>query len=204
MTSSLELSSVDPAFDEVLTALVSKPEWEHQWLNLLSQLEFVGCRKIIKSVPFERVDLEVLRHIAEEASHAYLLKTLVPDGSAWSASPLGRIGWEYFQTLDQEVSALASDREVHYPAVSWAIERRVLWVYPLYAERTRESRVRSVVRGILSQEQRHGEQFDEVAFPDSFREAVIQIEERLWNTFRDRLHSYFREAHSACQRSSVA
>src|SRR5687768_2024353 len=43
----------DPSVAGLLDRLVASPEAELEWIDLLSQLEYVGCRKIVKSVGFE-------------------------------------------------------------------------------------------------------------------------------------------------------
>lgn len=180
-----------PAEDAALLRFLSKvsaePELELEWIDLLSQLEYVGCRKIVKSVPFERVSLEVLRHVAEESSHAWLLKGVVEEGGRrgrpWTEGRFAGAGWRYFQGLDRAVSALPAPEDLRYPGVSWAIERRVLVVYPAYLRLTRNEALRRALRRILAQEERHGELFAGTAFPEGHPAAVAAIEEDLWREF---------------------
>src|SRR5437868_9851335 len=95
----------DPSIAKLLDSIVASPGVEREWIDLLSQLEYVGCRKIVKSVGFEAVSLDVLRHVSEEASHAYLLKSIAGDRS-WRDGRFAEAGWRYFQGLDQRISAL--------------------------------------------------------------------------------------------------
>lgn len=183
---SFELPPFDSGrFENILAIICENESFESEWLNLLSQLEFVGCRKIMRSVSYDRIDLSVLQHISEEASHAFLLKSVCSsDGdSTWARSRLSPVGWRYFSELDRLVSEEAGEVVGCYPAVSWAIERRVLWVYPLYETRTKNPQVKHVIRRILAQEKRHGKQFDAVAFSDSFKKTVVDIERELWEDF---------------------
>src|SRR5947209_1516699 len=93
----------------LLSHVVASPAREAQWLDLLSQLEYVGCRKILKSLPFDRVSLEVLHHVSEEASHAFLLRAAAErlgHRAGWGESYLGAIGWSYFQALDRGVTRI--------------------------------------------------------------------------------------------------
>jgi hypothetical protein len=172
----------DPALRDLLKRIAEDPAVELEWVDLLSQLEYVGCRKIVKSIGFEAVSLEILRHVSEEASHAYLLKSVVGERS-WREGRFAEAGWRYFQRLDQQVSALPESERLRYPGVSWAIERRVLVVYPAYLEVTRNDALRRALRRILAQEQQHGERFDAFAFPDGYQSAVAEIEESLWPEF---------------------
>jgi hypothetical protein len=177
----------DPVLREFLERISADPPLEIEWIDLLSQLEYVGCRKIVKSIGFEAVSLDVLRHVSEEASHAYLLKTVAEEGGlrgrSWRDGRFSEAGWGYFQELDHRISALPGAEGLRYPGVSWAVERRVLAVYPAYLEVTRNEALRRVLRRILAQEKEHGERFGQVAFPDGFSQAAARIEESLWPEF---------------------
>jgi hypothetical protein len=177
----------DAALTTFLGKLSAAPQLELEWIDLLSQLEYVGCRKIMKSIGFESVSLEILRHVSEEASHAYLLKAVVEEGGivgrSWRDGRFAEAGWGYFQTLDRRISALPGSDGLRYPAVSWAIERRVLVVYPAYLKATRNESLKRALRRILAQEERHGAQFAEVPFPDGLASEVARIEEALWPEF---------------------
>jgi hypothetical protein len=167
--------------------LCSREDWENDWVELLSQLEYVGCRKIIKAVPFERVNREVLQHLAEEASHAFLLKSAIakigwPD-RPWQAASLSAAGWDYFQTLDRAVSSWCDDTVSPYPSVSWIVEQRVLVIYPLYKELTAHDPIRRAVSTILAQEERHGKQFDALPALQPLQQKMVALERTLWEKF---------------------
>ena len=178
---------IDPSVEDLLGRLVAAPDLELEWIDLLSQLEYVGCRKIVKSVGFESVSLEILRHVSEEASHAFLLKSVVEEGGlrdrSWREGRFAEAGWRYFQGLDQRISGLPDSDGLRYPGVSWAIERRVLVVYPAYLRLTRNESLKKALRRILAQEERHGAQFGEFSFPDGYLPQVATIEESLWPEF---------------------
>jgi hypothetical protein len=170
-------------FESVLKRICADVDLESEWLRMLSQLEYAGCRKIIKSVPFDKVDLSVLNHVMEEASHAYLLRAQAERlGGALPSAPLTEIAWTYFQTLDHGVSRLQG-QGYHYPPVSWIIERRVLEVYPRYLETTRQLGVKRVLSRILAQEERHGAQFEALKLDEAFKIAAIEWEASLWSDF---------------------
>lgn len=177
----------DPSIVDFLARLASAPDVELEWIDLLSQLEYVGCRKIVKSIGFELVSLEILRHVSEESSHAYLLKAVVEEGGlrdrSWRDGRFASAGWRYFQELDRRVSAIPGSEGLCYPGVSWAIERRVLIVYPAYLKATRNESLKKALRRILAQEERHGAQFRAFSFPEGYLAQVAQIEESLWPDF---------------------
>jgi hypothetical protein len=193
-------------FQTVLEKICAQPEREVQWLEMLSQLEYAGCRKIVKGVPFEKVDLQVLHHVMEEASHAFLLKGLVENRKpTHSAGPcaLSQLGWDYFQAGDQGVSRLQGEA-FHYPAVSWVIEQRVLGIYPLYIETTQDPEVRRILQRILAQEKRHGAQFEGLSWEVGFQAAALAWEAKLWEQFVSGLEAWVAESRSALAQESTA
>ncbi len=185
-----ELGEGAQPWDQTLRHLVCDPWLECQWIDLLSQLEYVGFRKIAKAVAFENVSLSVLQHAAEEASHAHLLKQLaVKLGGAqtsWKESVMGRIGWHYFSELDrlasQEVQATHC-----YPIVSWVVEQRVMQVYPRYLALTQNDHVKRTLRRILAQEERHGKDFEENPVVSGQKQRLLSIELPLWERFCEEL-----------------
>jgi hypothetical protein len=160
---------------------------ELEWVDLLSQMEYVGFRKIAKAVPYDQVSLETLRHISEESSHAFLLKAAAEKNGlsarSWKEGLFSEAGWRYFQGLDQGVEAAVSDRALCYPLVAVAVERRVLALYPAYLERTRIPEVKRAVDRILAQERAHARLFDDRALPADAVALACRLEERLWDEF---------------------
>lgn len=175
-------------FAHALDRLVADSSLEVEWLDLLSQLEYVGCRKILKSVPYENVTSEILQHVAEEASHAALLKnvaeTLGLPKRGWDQGRFREIGWRYFTQLDETICHLPhSAKAGFYPSVTWAVESRVLKVYPQYIEKTNEPSVRRVLRRILAQEQSHSSGFASAVADPGYRGQVLEIEASQWEEF---------------------
>ena len=181
MTTALALETATAA---LLDRFVADPTLEREWVDLLSQLEYVGFRKITKAVRYDEVTLETLQHMAEEASHAFLLKAAaeksgLPERS-WKDGPFSEAGWRYFQGLDRGIETQTSDPARCYPLVSVAVERRVLALYPGYLERTKNDDVRKAVTRILAQEKRHAKQFEEHTLPAEEVEKACHLEEKLW------------------------
>ena len=81
----------------------------------------------------------------------------------------------------------ALQTEGHYPAVSWAIERRVMEVYPAYIAITKDPGVRGALQEILAQEKRHGAQFDRLDLPSEVKREAARIEGELWEKFHGEL-----------------
>ncbi len=173
-------------FSKWMHRIGGEPQLEREWLEMLCGLEYAGCRKIVKSVPFEAVGFEVLQHVMEEASHAFLLKAaaerLEVEPRSESVEAISAVGWTYFQSLDHSVSALQPEG-VPYPLVSWIVERRVLEMYPAYLEATQNPTVKRTLTRILAQEKRHSTQFGDEGFLPEVKERSIAIEARLWEAF---------------------
>jgi hypothetical protein len=186
---------------DLLALVLIDRKTESEWLNHLSQLEYVGCRKILKAVSFEAVDLETLLHIQEEASHALLLKQLAvelePATPGWTEGRLSALGWAYMSELDREVSALLpADRgKLAYPLVSFVVEKRVMLLYPAYRNATAHPRVRSVLNAILAQEGRHESRFERWSKKELPAELIARaraIEVQKWNRFCARVEEVLR------------
>lgn len=193
-------SSVEATLDSVLDVVTQDLSKEADWLELLAQLEYIGCRKILRAVPFDHVNADVLRHVADEAAHASVLKQAAEQVRAssgdvrersWGELPLAMFGWEYFRELDRRVSTLESVQELSYPAVSWAVEQRALWVYPRYLERTQNETVRRAVRMILAQEERHNRHFESVPLSPDARAEAADVEAALWTELIASVRSVF-------------
>lgn len=171
----------------LLDRLTAEPALELEWVDLLSQLEYIGCRKIVKAIPYDEMTLERLRHLSEEASHAFLLRAAAEEcglpGRSWREGILSEAGWRYFRELDRGVEAGVTDRSLCYPLVSAAVERRVLALYPAYLKRTRLKAVRRALAVILAQEKRHARQFDGLGLPEAEVRSALRLEERLWSEF---------------------
>ena len=191
-TAPLALSTQFLAF---LDEVVNDPVLERNWVEMLSQLEFVGCRKMLRSLAWDDVNLKILKHIQEEAQHAYLLKQALGTEclNSWEQNPLAVAGWDYFSGLDDTLSRLSSE-ECPYALTSWAIEQRALAVYPAYLARTSNTAIRRAVKTILAQEEHHAKFFGDELWPKNLIDSVLEVERRHWEAFelamnRERFYS---------------
>src|SRR3982751_4960012 len=116
--------------------------------NPLRRLEYVGVRKILKSRRAERLDLDGIQHILDEAVHTLRLKKAAAAlGQAsgggvgtFSARPTraGEAAENYLQALDHRAEEAlgdlpAADRaEANYLLTSAAVEVRAQVFYPVY------------------------------------------------------------------------
>lgn len=175
-----------------------------RFVNTLSRLEYVGVRKILKSRRSERIGLDGLQHILDEAVHALRLKkaavALAGGGAdgvgtfADDATLAGDAGEGYLQALDRRAEEALLDldpaerAEANYHLTSAAIEVRAQVFYPLYDQCLKDNRVGFSVAAISKDEDRHLEEMAvglERSLPEWRRrlEAVLAAEEALYARF---------------------
>lgn len=181
-----------PAFrrlSRLLGVIVRDGALHARFLNSLSRLEYVGVRKMLKARRADRLDLEGLQHILEEAVHATRLKKL-----ARSVAPAGvcvdtfcaehtlsgEAAEDYFQAVDAAVlQTVGEDRpEACYALTSSAIEVRARVLYPAYQAALEAAGSRVSVASILSDEEEHLRQM-EVKLPQHLPSWRAQLAEVL-------------------------
>jgi 1,2-phenylacetyl-CoA epoxidase catalytic subunit len=147
----------------ILERITADPALEGRWLNTLSLLEFIGARKIGRTVASHHPTLEVLGHLADETRHAAAFKRLARDVSGdESASYLCEEDAKaYFQRLDRELAAWAAgvfgreDVQLNYLLTTTVVERRAMLLYPIYKAVTRQAAVRAELGKVIVEEQSH-------------------------------------------------
>jgi len=188
---------------ELLDRIIARPALHARLLNTLSRLEYVGVRKMLKSRRAERLDLEGLEHMLDEAVHALRLKkaALTVDAGMKSVQTFaaedtlaGEAGESYFQAVDraaeQALAELPEDAraEINYLLTSAAIEVRAQSFYPLYERRLRAHGAGFSLAAIMKDEDLHLAQMTarlEAALP-AWRVClgrVLEEEERCFQVF---------------------
>ncbi|MCI0572904.1 MAG: hypothetical protein L0Y66_19315 [Myxococcaceae bacterium] len=147
----------------VLKALAASPALEARWLHTVSLLEFIGARKISRTVADRHPTREVLEHLADETRHAFAFKRLACEVAGGDAPdylcPQEATG--YFQKLDRALAAWAMERTgredlvLHYLLTTTVIERRAMQLYPLYKAASRNPAVREELGQVVTEEQNH-------------------------------------------------
>ncbi|WP_420316968.1 hypothetical protein [Ekhidna sp.] len=159
---------------QIIKQIVSSPELHAKWLNSLSMMENTGARKISACEHDQLVDEIVLKHAAEEARHAYYLKSQIKKTGFQGCQTyqvhelLAPVqSSQYLHTLDTFISRYLknelgfSGNELRYAAyllVTYAIEVRADELYPIYEEVLRETDSKISVRMIVVEEQGHLEE----------------------------------------------
>jgi len=193
------------ALEKLIDTIVANNDLHARWLNSLSMMENVGARKISASEHPIQVSLTILKHAAEEARHAFLLKkqmgklvdlakypTYAP---AYLLAP--RQSYHYLQALDVAASryikanfALA-DYDLKYAAyllVTYAIEVRADKLYPVYQKVLTQTGSKVHVKMIIIEEEGHLEemitQLKDFS-PDwkQHADAICQVEQQLFEAW---------------------
>jgi len=187
----------------LLHKIVADRETHARFVNTLARLEYVGVRKILKSRRSERIGIDGLQHILDEAVHALRLKkaALALAGSgdgvltfADGATLAGNAGESYLQALDRRAEEALLDLppgergDANYHLTSAAIEVRAQVFYPMYDECLRLNEVGFSVAAISKDEDRHLEEMAvglDRTLPDwrPRLEAVLAAEEALYARF---------------------
>ncbi|HMC93884.1 MAG TPA: hypothetical protein VKO16_03845 [Polyangia bacterium] len=188
----------------LLDRVVPDPILHARFVNMLARLEYIGVRKILKSRRSERLDLDGLQHILDEAVHALRLKKAASalGGAsgvdvrtfAAGATLAGDAAESYLQALDHRAEEALVDlpeidrAEANYLLTSAAVEVRAQVFYPMYDQTLRAHGAGFSVAAISKDEDRHLEEMTvglEAALGDwrPRLEPVLAAEEALFSRF---------------------
>jgi hypothetical protein len=156
-------ADLGPRTRALLDAIVAEPKRHARMLNTLSLLEHMGSRKIMATQHSAAIDQATLKHVAEEAHHAFFMKRQA-EKTAERALEYGAddllapsSARMYFQRLEAAMLrtlARSSARAV-YLYMSMIVEFRALWFYGLYQQTLQASRHPLSLKRVLGEEQNH-------------------------------------------------
>jgi hypothetical protein len=133
-------------------------------INTLSLLEHIGSHKIMATQHSAAIDQATLKHVAEEAHHAFFMKRQAEKAAQ---RPLEYVAGDllapasarmYFQRLESAmVRALGQKRgsRAAYLYMSLVVEFRALWFYGLYQTALNRARHALSLKRVLGEEQAH-------------------------------------------------
>ena len=133
-------------------------------LNTLSMLEHMGSHKIMSTQHAADIDQPTLKHVAEEAHHAYFMKRQAEKAAE---RPLEYVTADllapasarmYFQRLESAMTrTLSRQRSARavYLYMSMIVEFRALWFYGLYQQALQRARHPLSLKRVLGEEQNH-------------------------------------------------
>jgi len=209
-----ETASIISAFDDLnaplgartdglLAELCARPDQHWRFQNTLAMLEHMGSQKIMATQQGRAIDQPTLKHLAEEARHAFFFKRQAETlagrdlafgpGETLAATP----AWFYFQRLEGAVVAAltGAPRAALYLTTSMVIEFRAVWAYRRYQQALDQAGIRLSLKSLLAEEQGHltdmADRLDALGAFDSARlHELLAVETRLYG----RLLSAFERA----------
>lgn len=175
----------------VLDAIVAEPQRHARMINTLSLLEHMGSHKIMATQHSAAIDQATLKHVAEEAHHAFFMKRQAEKAAdrALEYVPADLLAPSsarmYFQRLEAAtVKALGEKRSARaaYLYMSMIVEFRALWFYGLYEQVLKRARHTLSLKRVLGEEQAHlgdmAERLDTGGELDDARAAQVLAAER--------------------------
>jgi hypothetical protein len=133
-------------------------------VNTLSMLEHIGSHKIMSTQHAADIDQPTLKHVAEEAGHAYFMKR---QAEKTAERPMEYVPADllapaaarmYFQRLESAmVRTLERRRSARavYLYMSMIVEFRALWFYGLYQQTLQRARHALSLKRLIGEEQNH-------------------------------------------------
>jgi hypothetical protein len=153
-----------PRTRALLEAIIAAPQRHARMLNTLSLLEHMGSHKILLTQHSATIDQPTLKHVAEEAHHAFFMKRQAEKTAERALEYveddlLGPAAARmYFQRLEgATVRALGEKRSPRaaYLYMSMIVEFRALWFYGLYEQALKRARHALSLKRVLGEEQAH-------------------------------------------------
>jgi len=158
-----------PATRALLVRTIAAPAQHGRLINTLSLLEHMGSHKIMATQHRSDIDQATLRHVAEEAHHAYFMKR---QAEKTADRPLEYVAADllapaaarmYFQRIEAAtVRTLGHDSgpRAAYLYMSMIVEFRALWFYGLYQDALQRAHHVLSLKRVIGEEQNH---LDEMA-----------------------------------------
>jgi hypothetical protein len=153
-----------PRTRALLDAIVAEPKRHARMINTLSLLEHMGSHKIMATQHSSGIDQATLKHVAEEAHHAFFMKRQAEKTAERAleyvagdllAAPSARM---YFQRLEAATVRAVGQRHsarAAYLYMSMIVEFRALWFYGLYEQALKRARHTLSLKRVLGEEQAH-------------------------------------------------
>lgn len=148
----------------VLGRIVADAGRHARLLNTLSMLEHLGSHKIMATQHAPDIDQPTLKHVAEEAGHAYFMKR---QAEKTAERPLEYVAADllapaaarmYFQRLEAALARVLERQgsaRAAYLYMSMVVEFRALWFYGLYQQTLQRARHALSLKRVLGEEQSH-------------------------------------------------
>ena len=179
----------------LLEPIIADASRHARLLNTLSLLEHMGSHKIMATQHSSGIDQATLKHVAEEAHHAYFMRR---QAEKTAERPLEYVDNDllapssarmYFQRLEgTTVRALGERRSARaaYLYMAMIVEFRALWFYGLYQQALTRARHALSLKRVLGEEQAHlGDMAERLEasreLDDTCAAAVLAAERKLFS-----------------------
>jgi hypothetical protein len=148
----------------LLARVVADARLHARLINTLSMLEHIGSPKIMATQHSPGIDQATLKHVAEEAHHAYFMKR---QAEKTAQRPLEYVTADllapasarmYFQRLESAMAhTLGTQRSLGatYLYMSMIVEFRALWFYGLYEQALKRAGHAMSLKRVLGEERSH-------------------------------------------------
>lgn len=186
--------------------MVDEEPVHYLWLRSLSYLEYIGYRKIVKSLGYEEMGKGTYHHLSDEIRHSYMLKELAENCfekryfHAFFDPSFIDIAETYFQAIDGAVNEWIVGRDgqerpyLCYMFVSYLIEKRAMVVYPEYFSCLQDREAKLIIQKIINDEKDHLSYLEDrlATLPETldFKSSPVwEFEDRCFNKFLDDFQS---------------
>ena len=147
---------------KILETVTTDKKLHFRFLNTLSYLEYLGTRKMLKSLPSPILNKVILDHINEESRHSLFLKTIAEKLAGTSLGfkehelIANSTASQYFQEVDHySLKFSFSNPVLNYLYTTYAIEQRALLFYSLYNDILKKKAFQFSMKSILNDEANH-------------------------------------------------
>jgi len=153
-----------------LDVITAENQLHARFLNTLSMMEHMGSRRIMITQSNNDLGQDTLKHMAEEARHAFFFKRQADKFSGHSmdytaddtiAPAFARM---YFKRLEsyiaQDLAEVENPYLVTYLYMSMIIEFRAVWSFGVYQKSLDASDIKLSLKSLLAEEQGHLEDME--------------------------------------------
>ena len=147
---------------KILETVTSDKNLHFRFLNTLSYLEYLGTRKMLKSLPAPLLNKVFLDHINEESRHSLFLKTIAQKlagknlGFKETELIAGSKASQYFKEVEHYTLKFSFSNPVLSDLyTTYAIEQRALIFYSLYNDILKKKSFHFSMQSILNDEADH-------------------------------------------------
>ena len=180
---------------ETLCQIIDSRPVHARFMNTLSMLEHIGSRKIMLSQMNRPLSEDTLKHLAEEARHAYFFKRQAErafggamDGYTADNTLARGSAMMYFERLDAGISRQVGQEQA-YPWVSLIVELRACWLYRIYQDALIQKAYALSLKSLLAEEDLHLAEMFALCGEDEKRLCTLSafesdLFEKLWGRIK--------------------